>query len=93
VASWDDDYYVPQDWSDAEAQIYDRMVSGDAEIGNDQHLQGLYDAAFFDNIHGNGGPEHDFLVDALRDYLLDRYDIEFDDVFDWEAWRDWYDSL
>ena len=28
--------------------------------------------------------------DALSDYIMDEYGIDFDDIFDWDAYREWY---
>ena len=89
---WDDDYSVPREWTPDEVEIYDRMVEGNPDIGSDQFLQALYDEALFHDIHGNGSPQHDFLMEQLIDYLRDTYGIEFDDVFDWEQWRRWYEQ-
>lgn len=90
--AWDDDYSIPAGWSETEAKLYDDFVEADDRIGNDAFLQGLFDAALFEGIHGGGGPEHDFLMDSLREYLEDTYGIDFDDIFDWEAWREWYED-
>lgn len=90
--AWDDEYSVPAEWSETEERLFDDLIGADSRIGDDQFLQGLFDEALFHDIHGHGGPEHDFLMDQLAQYLLDEYDIVFDEVFDWEGWRDWYDS-
>lgn len=37
--------------------------------------------------------EREALFEELRDYINDEYGIWFDDVWDWEAFREWYDSL
>lgn len=31
--------------------------------------------------------------DGLHDYIMDKYGWDFDDLFDWDAYRAWYDSL
>lgn len=30
------------------------------------------------------------LYDELSDYLYDEYGLEFDDIWDWDAFREWY---
>lgn len=30
--------------------------------------------------------------DALDAYLDRYYDVDFDDIFDFDAWREWYDA-
>lgn len=91
--AWDDDYSVPDEWSATESLLFDGVVGQNPDIGEDQYLQELFDQALFHDIHGSGGPRHDFLMDQLITYLQEEYDIYFDDVFDWEAWREWYDSM
>lgn len=88
--AWDDDYTVPDEWSATESLLFDNLIGQNPDIGEDQYLQELYDQALFRDIHGGGGPQHDFLMDSLMEYLLDEYGIVFDDAFDWEAWREWY---
>lgn len=94
--AWDDDYNVPEEWSATESLLFDELIGQNPDIGQDQYLQALYDAALYGadpdhtDIHGGGGPQHDYLMDELMTYLDDVYGIIFDDVFDWEAWREWY---
>lgn len=97
MPSWDDEYDTPNSWSATEHDLFDSLVGGDAEIGQDQHLQALYDSALFsghdgEGIHGNGGREHDFLLQELEDYLLSEYGIDFSDTFDWDAYDRWYEG-
>jgi hypothetical protein len=92
--AWDDEYQfnVPNDWSEAETNLYADMLDDfDKAIADDEYLQGLFDNAMFDNVHGHGGAQHDADIAALEDYLLTEYDIIFDEVFDWEGWREWYE--
>lgn len=90
--AWDDEYNVPEDWNSAEIDMYGDFVDIDERIGEDQYLQELFHEALFHDIHGHGGPEHDFLMDQLAEYLLNEYDLLFDEIFDWEGWREWYEG-
>lgn len=97
--AWSDDYDVPASWGYDEHTLFDRLTGGDAAIAGDSYLQSLFDAAFYhyensptESIHGHGGDERNFIINELTDYLFDEYGIDFDDSFDWEGWRSWYDG-
>lgn len=90
VASSDDfDYFVPNDWYGAEKDLYDSLVNGDPVLGSDRTLQMLYDVALFDkDIRPD---EREAIMDELVDYLWREYGLDFDDAFDWDGYRDWYE--
>lgn len=85
-----DDYDLPSEWYEAEKELFDDLVGGRADIGGDGYLQALFDAAMFDDSYAWN--ERQAVYDALIDYLQDEYGIYFEDVFDWEDYREWYDS-
>lgn len=88
MASDDDDVYVPEEWDDREFEMFDDLMRGmDIDDLNDTHLQDLYHDALFSG-HEHLGQE----FDDLKDYLWDEYGIDFDEDFDWNAYREWYDS-
>jgi len=90
--AWDDefDYYVPESWSERQADLYDDLVNADPVIAADQELQFLYQEALFDLELS--APDRQIIIDMLEDYLMDQYGIDFDDVFDWDAYRSWYEN-
>lgn len=86
----DFDYFVPADWYGAEKDLYDSLVNGDPILGEDRTLQLLYDVALFD--HDIRPDERDAAMDALQEYMWDEYGLDFDDVFDWDGYREWYEN-
>jgi hypothetical protein len=67
------------------------MAGYNDELFNDQWVRTLYDISLFD--FGNVTREDRALaINALRDYMESEYGMDFDDVFDWEAYREAYDS-
>lgn len=85
-----DDYYVPSDWYGAEKDLYDNLINGDPVLGEDRTLQLLFDVALFDaDIRPE---EREAVMDELVDYLWEEYGLDFDDVFDWDGYREWYES-
>lgn len=84
------DYDTPDEWYQAESILFDMMVGGDSAMGQDSYLQGLFDTAMFDPDATHEQREEAY--DALIDYMWDTYGIDFEDVFDWEDYREWYDA-
>lgn len=78
------------EWSYIEFGLYDQMASGNMELYNDNFAQNLYDAALFD--HDISRDDRAAVMDTLRDYMWEEYGVDFDDVFDWEAYREAYDN-
>jgi hypothetical protein len=76
-----------RDWSEFEMNLYERMAH-DTDALNDSMLQSMFDLAFFDQ-----DASHDIRENArdwVDEYLADEYGFDFDDWFDWDAWRDAY---
>lgn len=79
------------EWYEFERIIFEETFPPDKpEMFNDSHLQDLFDSAWF-----NPDVSREDRLDAreeLREYLQDTYDVDFDEVFDWEDWAEWYES-
>lgn len=90
MADEDLGYDLPDDWPDIERELYDDIVHGDPIIGEDRGLQMLFDEAMFDMELPPW--DRDAVYEAMLDYLWDEYGIDFEMDFDWEAYREWYDS-
>lgn len=69
----------------------DELSKGELQdLANDSYLEGLMDRAFFDDTDFNYAGEFGALLEEIKDYLLEEYDLVFDDIFDWDDWRDAY---
>lgn len=77
------------EWSDVEFNLFDGMTQSNDSLYQDQWVQTLYDAALFG--HDVSGSDRAAVLNALRDYMWDEYGMDFDDVFDWEGYREAYD--
>lgn len=89
---WDNQWEnLPDEWSDRESALFEQFVDGNSVIENDHLLQALYDEALFnfDLSHEDRAA----IMDTMRDYVWDEYGIDFDDVFDWEGYREAYDGV
>ena len=81
---------MPGEWSDIERGLFEDMAAYDPDIIDDHMLQTLYDTAMFDwDICRE---ERDYAYNALVEYLWTEYGLDFEDVFDWEAYREAYDN-
>jgi hypothetical protein len=58
-----------------------------AEVRHDQFAYVQMDAIF--DRHMDGDRRAD-MIEAFGGYLEDFYDIDMDDYWDWEDFRDWY---
>lgn len=78
---------LPDHWESFEERLFIDMTGGNYVMSSDENLQMLYDSAFFGDL---GGADRQTVYEMLVDYLHDEYDLDLDDVFDWEAYREWY---
>lgn len=88
--AWDDEYFVPASWDRDQADLYDELVGSDPVIAADNNLQFLYQEALYDlDLRPY---ERAIVLEALEEYLWEEYGIDFDDVFDWEGYKEWYEN-
>lgn len=78
------------DWSQIEFGLYDSMAGHNPGMYNDQWMQTLYDAALFD--HDVASQDRSAILNALRDHMWNEYGMDFDDVFNWDGFREAYDN-
>lgn len=78
------------EFSNIEFRLFDQMAGHDSRMFNDRMVQTLYDAALFE--HDISKQDRSAILNSLRDYMADNYGVDFDDVFDWEGFREAYDS-
>lgn len=78
-------------WNELLDNVQELYYNGDElrdRIENDEFLQFAYYEGLFDldlNIEDRLS-----IYEMLQEYMMETYDVEFDEVFDWEAWREWY---
>lgn len=79
------------EWSSlTEFRLFEDMAGHDPRMYNDPWIQNLYDVALFN--HDVSSSDRAAILSELRDRMSDEYGVEFDDVFDWEGFREAYDS-
>jgi hypothetical protein len=80
------------DWSNLEFRLYESLADQNPALyGRDaQIVQTIYDSALFN--WDISRPDRAGLIRALRNEMWDQYGVDFDTVFDWEAYRAAYDE-
>lgn len=86
----EDEWLNPQytDWSTDYRSVYEDLASGTTAL-NDRIAQELFDAGFVSMDYADSGLLNG-IRESLSSYLMSEYGIDFDDVFDWDAWREAY---
>jgi hypothetical protein len=83
-----DDFYdfgsLPE--HDQQAFLYDMLFMG---VG-DQEARGLFDDLMYNNELSQ--EQREAVYDQLAQYIWDEYGINFEEVWDWDDFRAWYDS-
>lgn len=77
-------------WSDIEFRLYESVAENNASLYTDRWAQTLYDFALFD--HDVTQFDRSAALAALRDYMWDTYGLDFDQEFDWDGFREAYDT-
>lgn len=74
-------------WEETFSNLYDKVGLAD----NDPIAQ----QGYFNALHPDSGYSHrerDAFYEYFLDYVQNEYGIDFEEEFDWEAFRDWYGS-
>jgi hypothetical protein len=82
-----DDWAEGLGWSAAEERLFEDVAVNDSLLG-DELFQQAFDIGWF-----SPDVDHSYR-EAAREYVVEwldqEYGVEFDDVFDWDAWREQY---
>lgn len=79
--------FLPNNWGDAEKGMW---VDAFEPIGafDDRTAQALFNEGYFNFDISTS--DRSAIREALSDYMMDTYGIDFDEIFDWNAWREAY---
>lgn len=88
---------IPDDWGRNESDLWTEMVDASGggsqrktDLHNDDLLRELYDTALYN--WDITPAERRATMTTLIAYLDEFYDVDFDDIFDWEGYRENYDT-
>jgi hypothetical protein len=72
-------------WDTTPAGLWDDVTRG--EGWDDDYGKMLFEMVFVDPIDADNRA---IAYNTLVEWFHDEYDLDFEDVFDWEGWREWY---
>jgi len=82
-----DDWADGLGWSNAEERLFEDVAINDSLL-NDDIFQQAFDVGWFspdvDDAYRAAAREY------VEDWLEQEYGVQFDEVFDWDAWREQY---
>lgn len=84
---WDE--FLPNDWTGFESDMWVDTFAPFEGTFYDAHAQALFDAGFF-HTNQYSSDEIASIQEQFYQYLHDQYGIDFDDVFDWNEYRENY---
>lgn len=81
--------FLPNGWSDTERSLYQNAFE---PVGayQDMTAQALYNEGYF-----NRDINHDARMairESLDAYMADVYGVNFQEIFDWDTWREAYEG-
>ena len=82
MARWEDDGWGDY-YDDPQQPDVKELIFGDNDV-MDPRAQELFVHAFFD--------KDDKAYIDLVDYMYEEYGIDFEDAFDWQDFKEWYDA-
>lgn len=91
---WDDELGIdfPITWHPKEINIYKKMLKDLPPGAQDDRLyQALFHSAMFET--GMSRRDKDRIYQAIMEYSEKQYGIQFDRVFNWREWKEWYDGI
>lgn len=88
MPSANDDWADGLGWSDFQERLFEDVAQDQNSILDDDLFKQAFDVGWFDQDASSAYRE------AAREYVVEwlyqEHGIEFDEVFDWDAWRENY---
>lgn len=84
----DDEWAENLGWSGIEERLFEDIGERNEQIFQDELLQQAFDIGWFDMDVGSDYREA--AREFVYEWLESEYGIDFDEVFDWDAWREAY---
>lgn len=82
-----------QDWNGDQWEAFHAGMQDD-EIAMDPWVQALFDIAVYNTENMLPGTyDREDIIDAIDRYLYDEYGVIFDEIFDWDEFRETYGQL
>lgn len=83
-----DDSAIIDQFSNSEYAFWYETTHLSPEAYSDVYAQNMFHEAFFN--FENENEARGAVQEILEDYLWEEYELDFDELFDWEGYREWY---
>lgn len=80
---------LPGNWFPEEYALWGELATEYPEIRGDFFAQTMFDQALFE-YRSMDGEQRQRMRETLERYMADEYGLDFDDILDWELYREWY---
>jgi hypothetical protein len=84
-----DDSAIIDKFSEREYAMWHDFSGSMTEIYEDRNAQLLFHESLF-NFGDWTEAQRNAISEMMTDYFMDEYGIDFEEYFDWEAYREWY---
>ena len=92
MAGWDDGWGDGDYFDNSATPSYEDLLFGDTNV-MDQHAQDLFIDAYIGQPDSDGvRHKDDGAYIELVEYMWDQYGIDWEEVYDWEDFREWYNA-
>lgn len=81
---------LPASWGANKAGLWIDATKSEPRLARDENAQRFYDAALY-SFSESREVNHQNLMN-FKEFIEDEYGIDWDDIFDWEDWRENYDA-
>lgn len=81
---------LPASWGAGKAALWTDATKSEPRMARDENAQRFYDAAFFTMAETRA--EREAMQNNFVEFIWDEYGIDWDDIFDWESYREDYDE-
>lgn len=81
---------LPASWGSNKAGLWIDATKSEPRLARDENAQRFYDAALY-SFSESREVNYQNLMN-FKQFIEDEYGIDWDDIFDWEDWRENYDA-
>src|SRR3954447_8376696 len=81
---------LPASWGAGKAALWTDATKSEPRMARDENAQRFYDAAFFTMAETR--EQRELNQQNFVEFIWDEYGIDWDDNFDWESYREDYDT-
>lgn len=89
MATYDDDFDYGSLSVDHQREFLYELIGFTQQELDSEARSLFWDVMYNDEL---SMPDRLAIYEELSDHIRDEYGIEFDDIWDWEAFRTWYES-